>query len=62
MIKTVTEDHLKEADMKEFTLDGTRVKSGDEIKWLQQLKRKFKAQQAPLKKKRLYIGDPQESD
>ena len=30
--KTVTEDHLKEADMKEFTLDGTRVKSGDEIK------------------------------
>ena len=29
--KSVTEKHLKEADMKEFILDGSRVKSGDEI-------------------------------
>lgn len=30
--KTVTQNHLKEADMKEFTLDGARVKSGDEVR------------------------------
>lgn len=30
--KNVTQNHLEEADMKEFILDGTRVKSGDEIK------------------------------
>lgn len=30
--KNVTQNHLDVADMKEFILDGTRVKSGDEIK------------------------------
>ena len=30
--KTVTQDHLRETDIKEFTFDGTKVKSGDEIK------------------------------
>ena len=30
--KTVTQNHLEEADMKEFTLDGARVKSGDEVR------------------------------
>lgn len=30
--KAVTQEHLEEADMKEFILDGLRVKSGDEIK------------------------------
>lgn len=30
--KAVTQEHLNEADMKEFIIDGLRVKSGDEIK------------------------------
>ena len=30
--RSVTEKHLEEADMKEFVLDGSRVKSGDEIR------------------------------
>lgn len=30
--KVVTQDHLNETDMKEFVLDGLRVKAGDEIK------------------------------
>ena len=30
--KSVTQDHLDEADMKEFVFDGNRVKSGDEVK------------------------------
>ncbi len=30
--KSVTQDHLDEADMKEFIFDGNRVKSGDEVK------------------------------
>ena len=30
--KHVTEEHLKQADLKEFYLDGRRIKSGDEIK------------------------------
>lgn len=39
--KSVTEDHLKAADMKEFILDGTRVKSGDEIRVITLAKDKF---------------------
>ena len=38
--KVVTEEHLNEADLKEFLLDGLRVKAGDEIK-LQQKKIKI---------------------
>lgn len=30
--KSVTEKHIKDADMKEFVLDGNRVKAGDEVK------------------------------
>lgn len=30
--KVVTQDHLNETDMKEFVIDGLKVKSGDEIK------------------------------
>lgn len=30
--KYVTQDHLDETDMKEFIIDGTRLKAGDEIK------------------------------
>ena len=30
--KAVTQDHLNETDMKEFVIDGIRMKSGDEIK------------------------------
>lgn len=30
--KHVTQEHLEEADLKEFYLDGKRIKSGDEIK------------------------------
>lgn len=30
--KSVTQNHLDEADMKEFVFDGNRVKSGDEVK------------------------------
>ena len=30
--KHVTEEHLNETDLKEFYLDGRRIKSGDEIK------------------------------
>ncbi|NMB07826.1 MAG: hypothetical protein GX981_05530 [Tissierellia bacterium] len=39
--KSVTEDHLKAADMKEFILDGTRVKSGDEIRIVTLAKDRF---------------------
>lgn len=30
--KSVTQEHLDEADMKEFILDGYRIKAGDEVK------------------------------
>ena len=39
--KSVTEKHLEEADMKEFILDGSRVKSGDEIRIVTRRKDKF---------------------
>ncbi len=39
--KSVTEHHLKEADMKEFILDGSRVKSGDEIRIVTMGKNKY---------------------
>lgn len=32
--KSVTQEHLNDADMKEFIIDGLQVKSGDEIKLL----------------------------
>lgn len=30
--KSVTQEHIEEADMKEFIFDGYKIKSGDEIK------------------------------
>lgn len=39
--KVVTEDHLNEADIKEFILDGLRVKSGDEIRVITKEKKKY---------------------
>ncbi len=54
--KTVTQDHLEEADMKEFILDGTRVKSGDEIKVITTAKEKIEGILigGAIKKKGLY--------
>ena len=39
--KTVTQNHLEKADMKEFMFDGSRVKSGDEVKVVTVAKEKF---------------------
>ena len=39
--KSVTEEHLNAANMKEFILDGTRVKAGDEIKIITLAKDRF---------------------
>jgi hypothetical protein len=39
--KSVTQKHLEKADMKEFMLDGARVKSGDEVKVVTVAKEKF---------------------
>jgi len=39
--KAVKEEHLNEADMKEFLLDGLRVKAGDEIKVVTRQKKKY---------------------
>ena len=39
--KSVTQKHLEKADMKEFVLDGTRAKSGDEVKVITIAKEKF---------------------
>lgn len=40
--KSVNKKHLEEADMKEFILNGSRMKSGDEIKIITVTKNKFK--------------------
>lgn len=37
--KIVTQDHLNETDIKEFVLDGLRVKAGDEIRVITKGKR-----------------------
>lgn len=39
--KAVTQEHLNEADMKEFILNGLRVKAGDEIKVITKKKEKY---------------------
>lgn len=39
--KAVTQEILNEADMKEFILDGRRVKSGDEIKVTTKKQKKY---------------------
>lgn len=39
--KVVTQEHLNEADMKEFILDGLRVKAGDEIKLITKENKKY---------------------
>ena len=37
----ITEEHLHSTDMKEFILDGVRVKAGDEIKVVTKEKKKY---------------------
>ncbi len=39
--KVVTEEHLNEAELKEFLLDGLMVKAGDEIKVVTKEKKKY---------------------
>ena len=39
--KHVTEEHLKETDLKEFYLDGRRIKAGDEIRVVDKEKKNF---------------------
>lgn len=39
--KHVTQEHLDDTDMKEFFLDGTMLKAGDEIKVVTRKKEKF---------------------
>lgn len=39
--KSVTKKHLEKADMKEFMLDGSKVKSGDEVKVITTARKKF---------------------
>ncbi|QQY78740.1 hypothetical protein EDD65_10554 [Keratinibaculum paraultunense] len=39
--KSVTQKHLEKADMKEFILDGARVKSGDEVRIITVAKEKI---------------------
>jgi hypothetical protein len=49
--KIVTPEHLKEADMKEFILDGIRAKAGDEIKVITKEKKKYNGILLGAKKK-----------
>ncbi len=39
--KKVTQEHLDETDMKEFILDGVKVKAGDEIRVITKEKKKY---------------------
>lgn len=49
--KIVTQQHLNEADMKEFILDGLRVKAGDEIKVITKENKKYNGILIGAKKK-----------
>lgn len=49
--KAVTQEHLNEADMKEFILDGLRVKAGDEIKVITKENKKYNGILLGAKKK-----------
>ncbi len=40
--KSVTQDHLDDTDMKEFFLDGTILKAGDEIRVITRREEKYK--------------------
>lgn len=39
--KSIKQEHIDQADMKEFILDGNKMKSGDEIKLITDKKRKY---------------------
>lgn len=39
--KSIKQEHIDETDMKEFILDGNKMKSGDEIKLITKEKRKY---------------------
>lgn len=49
--KSVTQEHIDETDIKEFVLDGNRMKSGDEIKLITKGKRKYRGTLIGAKKK-----------
>ncbi len=49
--KSVTQEHIDETDIKEFVLDGNRMKSGDEIKLITKGKRKYSGTLIGAKKK-----------
>jgi hypothetical protein len=49
--KVVTQEHLSEADMKEFILDGLRVKAGDEIRVVTKENKKYNGILLGAKKK-----------
>ena len=49
--KAVTQEHLNEADMKEFILDGLSVKAGDEIKVITKENKKYNGILLGAKKK-----------
>lgn len=49
--KVVTQEHLNEADMKEFILDGLRVKAGDEIRVITKENKKYNGILLGAKKK-----------
>ena len=49
--KAVTQEHLNEVDMKEFILDGFRLKAGDEIKVITKENKKYNGILLGAKKK-----------
>jgi len=49
--KIVTQEHLNEVDMKEFILDGFRLKAGDEIKVITKENKKYNGILLGAKKK-----------
>jgi hypothetical protein len=49
--KSITQEHIDEADMKEFVFDGCKVKSGDEIKVVLKGKQKLEGIVIGAKKK-----------
>ncbi|MBE6082413.1 hypothetical protein EQM13_08045 [Acidilutibacter cellobiosedens] len=49
--KSVTQSHIEETDMKEFILDGFRIKSGDELKVFLKDNKKFEGIVIGAKKK-----------
>ena len=53
--KSVTQSHIEETDMKEFILDGFRIKSGDELKVFLKDNKKFEGIGAKKKEKSILM-------